>query len=192
MKSSDFQTEFCSIVSLCIVNAWKYTQCVIWIYACARVRCHLSSSRAQAQCQAGRGYFARSPPFLVYVPKVKIAPLKETKKQKNWDNKGSTCLYEYHKGSVRREEKNETTIHLHNQLGQEGKQRMLANNKHNKSQVSDNHSNDDNHQPSKQRENKVWTNYMLVNFTPIRHTQRIELAMAERLTMINCPYLRSY
>lgn len=51
--------------------------------------------------------------------------------------------------------KNETTIHLHNQLGQEGKQRMLANNKHNKSQVSDNHSNDDNHQPSKQRENKV-------------------------------------
>lgn len=43
---------------------------------------------------------------------------------------------------------------------------MLTNNKHNKSQVSDNHSNDDNHQASKQRENKVWTNYMLVNFYP--------------------------
>lgn len=40
------------------------------------------------------------------------------------------------------------------------------NNKHNKSQVSDNHSNDDNNQPTKQRENKVWTNYMLVNFSP--------------------------
>lgn len=93
MKSSDFQTEFCSIVSLCIVNAWKYTQCVIWIYACARVRCHLSSSRAQAQCQAGRGYFARSPPFLVYIPKVKIAPLKETKNKKTETTKGThACM----------------------------------------------------------------------------------------------------
>ena len=37
------------------------------------------------------------------------------------------------------------------------------NSKHNKSQVSDNHSNDDNHRLSKQRENKVSANYMMVN-----------------------------
>lgn len=68
-SSSEFQTEFCRIVSLCIVNVrnvWKWIQrlrkthdLIIYMCGCAFVcGCarahvlHLSSSRVQAQCQA--------------------------------------------------------------------------------------------------------------------------------------------
>lgn len=171
---------------------WK---CVIWIYiyVCVWVIFHLQEYRLNVKLPADRRAFVRSP-FLVYVPQVRILhQCVPGGKRPHWNTKTTkstpTCINIIRVIIQGRKKPEYICIAP---LGDEQEKDVPMNNKHNKSQVSDNHSNDDNHQPSKQRENKVWTNYMLVNFSPTRHTERIELAVAEQLTMINCPYLRSY
>lgn len=70
------------------------------------------------------------------------------------DNKGCRHLHEYHKSYAGGKKKRwDTSAKSLATSMQEND--ALMNNKHNNNPVSDNHSNDDNHQPSKQRENKV-------------------------------------
>lgn len=114
--------------------------------------------RLSVNLPADSGLFCTPPPLLlVSLPPVKIqhqcvAGVQRPTRRRSRLHKNIT--------RVTKEEKVRSSDHL------EKKRRGDRGDKHNKSQVSDNHSNVHNHQPSKQRLNKVWTNYMLVNPPP--------------------------
>ena len=184
-SSSEFQTEFCRIVSLCIVNVQNVWKCIqrlkthdlrvcVCVGGCVCTRMcfifHLHEHRLNVKLPADRKLFVRFP-FLVYVSRAKILhQCVPGDKRPHWNTKETkrthTCMNNIRVVRRGKKKKKKALIHMHKSLGtsMQGMMRnMLMNNKHNKSQVSDNHSNDDNHRLSKQRENKVWANYMMVN-----------------------------
>lgn len=97
--SSNFQTEFCSIVSLYIVNVWNVWKCVTWIYVCGRVVSPFifKSTGSMSTCQLMEAFSA----FLVYIPQVKISawlcPWRWATTPEYQGNKEYTHLHSYHK-----------------------------------------------------------------------------------------------
>ena len=156
-------------------NAWLARLCVcvcVGVCVCTRM-CfifHLREHRLNVKLPADRKLFVRFP-FLVYVSRAKILhQCVPGDKRPHWNTKETkrthTCMNNIRvvrRGKKKKKKSCNTSAQSLGTSMQGMMRNMLMNNKHNKSQVSDNHSNDDNHRLSKQRENKVWANYMMVN-----------------------------